>query len=81
MPGDDVLWLQREGRSLIGLAARFGVSLSAAGSRREFLSRAIVTAGASDHNDHRGGVITLMVDDAICTGGLLVPWTMLKFRE
>lgn len=39
MPEDDFLLMQREGRSLIDMAARFGVSLSAAARRREFLGR------------------------------------------
>lgn len=54
MPEDDFMLMQQEGRSLIDMAARFGVSLSAAGRRREFLGRTIATVSVGDHCDHRG---------------------------
>lgn len=45
MPEDDFVKMQQEGKSLIDMAARFGVSLSAVRKRRECLERTSRRAG------------------------------------
>ena len=39
MPEDDFLKMQQEGKSLVDMAAKFGVSLSAVRKRRERLEK------------------------------------------